>query len=119
MRILRIKINLNLNIEDIIRIILVGLVLISSIIYVYFNIIKSKNSFLAYAFNGKITEIIEGGRGFPNFKINNKWYYIGITGSHVTNHIQVGDSLIKEKGSTTIKLYRQNKKGEWNVKIYK
>ncbi len=102
--------------------IIVWLVILTiSTIYVYYNRSGGYQEFINLKFNGIVKEIIyyKGNRGMPDFKVSTEWYYLGLDGEEVTKNFKVGDSIIKEKGSTTIKLYRKNKKGEWNVKIYK
>ena len=87
----------------------------------YYKTKESNKFFIEMELHGIINEIKynEGYRGLPHIKIDNQWIFIGINGEKVHNHIIIGDSIVKDSGTTTFKVYRKNEQGVWDERIYK
>ncbi len=87
----------------------------------YYNDKQAQTAFIEKEFHGIILEIIyiEGHRGLPDLKINSKWIYMGVNGQKIQNYIKVSDSIVKDSGTETIKVYRKNYKGIWDEKVFK
>jgi len=71
------------------------------------NTIKANKENLNVDVNGKIQYVDYDIKGFPTLIIHNRKVYIG-SGYNVNHEIQLGDSLIKKKGSTVYKLVKYN-----------
>jgi hypothetical protein len=82
---------------------------------------RAQASFREMEFHGVIKEIIysEGKRGFPDLQIDNQWIFLGLNGEKIQNHIKVSDSIVKNSGTETIKIYRKNNKKGWDEKVFK
>lgn len=82
---------------------------------------KARANFYERDFHGVIKEIKynEGRRGFPDIKLTNEWIYLGLSGQKIQNYILVDDSIVKDSGTETIKVYRKNSKGIWDEKVFK
>lgn len=87
----------------------------------YYKDKKAQTVFIEEEFRGNIMEIkyIEGRRGFPDLNIDSNWIYLGLNGEKIQNYIKVSDSIAKDSGTETIKVYRKNFKGNWNEKVFK
>jgi len=58
------------------------------------------------------TEFRPEGKGYPFFRINSKWYHVGVGGG--INYF-TGDSVYKKAGSNLIKIY--HKRDNWSEEI--
>jgi|SRR5579859_7374449 len=56
--------------------------------------------------------------GHPHLKINSGWYLLTIDEMKVIPYLQVGDSIVKEKGATAIKVFRKDGNGKLIVKEF-
>ncbi len=86
----------------------------------YYEDKKAQTAFVEKEFHGIINEIKynEGRRGFPDLKISNNWIYLGLNGEKIQKYIKVSDSIAKDSGTETIKVYRKNNKGNWDEKVF-
>ncbi len=82
---------------------------------------KAKTAFIEKEYRGIILEIkyVEGNRGDPYVLIGNQWFVFGLNEDKVRNYIKVSDSIVKDSGTETIKVYRKNYKGIWDEKVFK
>jgi hypothetical protein len=105
----------------IIRKVLFGLIFIGFIIFIFYQIHKDKKSKIMFSnevYKGIVEDEIYGEmkRGFPDYLINGQWVYFGGFFSGSKKIIEVGDSLVKEKGDITVKVYSKNNTGDWILK---
>lgn len=109
--------------EKIRRIVIVGvgILFFSFIIYTIYLMYHGREQFMNRAYSGVISEIriLQGNRDLPDIKIYNQWIPLSVDDSKVKHYIQVGDSIVKESGTETIKVYHKNFKGEWDVQVFK
>lgn len=100
---------------------LIGVMFISIITYNVYLAFKGNQKFIKLEYNGIIQEIRirENNHGLPDIKINNTWVMLKIQEEKITKYIHVGDSIVKESGSETIKIYRKNETNIWCVKEFK
>ena len=104
-----------------IAIIILGLGFLIFIIHAYYLDHGAKREYLYRSIHGIIEEIKieEGNRRLPTLKINNQWIFLDMPGEKIDHYIQTRDSLVKDSGSTSIKVFRKNEKNEWYVKVFK
>ncbi|NVO04048.1 MAG: hypothetical protein HXX09_15235 [Bacteroidetes bacterium] len=76
----------------------------------------SKARLLKLHYSGILTGMGKEERGTADFRINDTWVE---NGSTISQHVLIGDSLIKESGSETITVYRKDKNGIWQEKVFK
>lgn len=58
-------------------------------------------------------EFKPGHHGSPNLKLSAGWYLLSGEELKISAYIQVGDSIAKEKGSTTVVVFRRSAHGTW------
>lgn len=104
-----------------IRIVIFASMLVFAIISIYVLNKKGDKNYLEKHCKGIIKGIYFDGYnlGFPTLKIDSELYRFGVKEEKVQHYIKVGDSIVKEKGYKTIKLYHKNEKGIWIEKIFK
>jgi len=78
----------------------------ATIIYWFLNDQKLDKENLNIEFAGSVERIEYDIKQYPTITINNKSYYIG-AGYHTEHQIEVGDSVIKKRGSDIYKLIKQ------------
>ena len=99
------------------------LIIIGITLYYFFTIkptLNSKKEFIQIEYSGKISEIQirNGYRGFPHVKIDNEWLLFGINESPIISYLQVGDSIVKHKGTDKIIVYRKGPIGTYFAKEF-
>lgn len=79
---------------------------------------QAQNSFLERNLNGIVEDIHykDFNWGYPEYKVNGKWIFFGGFFEYSEEYIDIGDSLVKEKGDITVKVYSKNNKGDWFLK---
>lgn len=91
---------------------------LGSVIFLGYPWYKAHNSFVATSYRFKIEAIDyrPGHRGVPYIKMDTGWYlFRGNSELYLIPVIQVGDSLVKEKGKERVKLFRKDGHGKWNL----
>lgn len=79
----------------------------------------SKEQHIKDHYNGILKEIGKEVRGVPDIKIDDKWIILGTDyETTISRHILIGDSLVKESGSETITVYRKDKHGVWQERVF-
>ena len=65
-------------------------------------------------------EDIDGNRGLPKIRVGNNWFVLGMGKLEysIATYIKVGDSISKSPGENIIKVYRRNKFGHWEERIF-
>ena len=92
--------------------------LISFLTHISYQQYLKKQEYINSKFNGIINYIdyhCDGCRGLPLIKIDSSFYHLGIHEIKICDFIQVGDSIVKESGSETIKVCKKDKRGNWKV----
>jgi len=86
----------------------------------YYKDKKAQTAFVEKEFHGIILEIkyVEGNRGDPYVQIGSQWFVFGINEDKVRDYIKVSDSITKDSGTETIKIFRKNNKGTWDEKVF-
>ncbi|MGF7073842.1 hypothetical protein [Mucilaginibacter sp. 3215] len=85
----------------------VGIIFGITIFYWFKSDERIDTTILNLNFSGKVTEIRYDIKQFPWVTINGHDYYIG-AGYDTDHKIEVGDSLVKEKGSFKYRLIKRN-----------
>ena len=70
--------------------------------------LKSRNEALAYHFNGRIDSVSYDNKGIPTIVIHKVKYNLLANFWNFEHELQVGDSLIKEKNSLEVKIFKKN-----------
>jgi hypothetical protein len=107
-----------------IRRILVFVIIASILLFVIYDLFTTylgNRQYINKNYSGIISDIrvLQESRDLPDIKIKNQWIPLDLLDAKVKHYIQVGDSIVKESGTQTIKVYRRNLKGEWNVQVFK
>lgn len=99
----------------VIAIVIVVILTIASITFYNYYSFKNKRQY-----QGIITEITfpENRKGLPMVKIDTTTYYLYKPEKKVFSSLQIGDSIVKETGSLTIKLYHKENDGKWKEMIF-
>jgi NRPS condensation-like uncharacterized protein len=69
-------------------------------------------------YKGTILKVEEGGRGAFWLYLTDTTLLLNIFERKIRDYIQVGDSISKEKGTATIKVYRKDKDSIWQEKVF-
>jgi len=82
--------------------------------------LRGRYHFINRNYSGIITEIRwrDNTHGLPDIKLNGEWIFLDVPDSKIATFIQVGDSVVKETGTSEIKVYKKNIKGKWFEKIF-
>lgn len=94
--------------------------IIGSIIFIGYPWYQAHRAYIRSTYNYKIQGIQfrPGHRGVPYVKLDTGWYLLRSNAElQIVPYIQVGDSVVKEKGSATIRVFRKNQ-GDWEVKVF-
>jgi hypothetical protein len=80
-----------------------------------------RKDFIVKEYSGSIKKImkVKANHGYPAILLNGQMILLGKFWDKVVNHLQEGDSIVKEPGTLIFKVYRKNLEGEWDEKIYK
>jgi hypothetical protein len=95
--------------------------IIGAIVFIGYPWYQAIKSFQDFSYNYKIKEIEfrPGHRGVPHLKVDSVWYFPRSNEElQLIHYIHVGDSMVKEKGSLKIKVYRDNGDGGLTVKEF-
>ena len=86
----------------------------------FFKDHQAANKFITENYKGLVREIVykDGKRGLPDVKLDSNWFYFGMNEEKIKLYIRIGDSIVKESGTKTIKIYRKNENGKWVDKIF-
>jgi hypothetical protein len=105
----------------IIKYLFIGFIILFGVYFFLSNWYESQLlhvNYLKTSYNGIINKIEDGDRGSKDLNLSNgKWITLGSSNPGV--YVQVGDSIIKESGSETITVYRKDKNGIWQEKVFK
>lgn len=82
---------------------------------------KATEKHLKLEYNGIINKIHHywGDRGVPMILVDTQWIYLNVLDSKFSHYVLVGDSIYKESGSETVKIFRKNSDETWSVKVFK
>lgn len=88
---------------------LVVFLILVSIFFIIIPWIKAGKLYQEMEYHGVINKIEyrDGYRGVPHILIDSTWHLLTMDELKIEEHIKVGDSLAKEKGSE-IKIYRKD-----------
>ena len=95
--------------------------IIGSIIFIGYPWYQAHRVYIGSNYNYKIQGIQfrPGHRGVSYIKLDTGWYLLRSNAElQIVPYIQVGDSVVKERGSTTIRDFRKNPEGDWEVKVF-
>lgn len=87
--------------------------ILGTIIFIIYPAWRADNAFIDLEYRSKIYDIEyrTGHRGHPHLKLNSGWYLLTIDEMQIAPYIHKGDSIIKEKGSRTIKIFSNDENG--------
>jgi hypothetical protein len=91
-----------------IPLIIVGILFIISLFALPYFFYKSKVQYQSYQFNGRVDSVLYNLKGEPTVKIGDKKYHLLVHYWAMNRQIQVGDSLIKEKNSITLRIVKKD-----------
>ena len=86
-------------------------IIISTLIYWAIDFQRQDRKYLDVEFAGEVERVEYDIKQFPTIQINNVGYYIG-AGYYTDHQIEVGDSVIKVRGSYVYKLIKRKTKKE-------
>jgi hypothetical protein len=94
--------------------------IIGSIVFIGYPSYKAYNLFVDREYKSKVDsiEFRPGHRGSPHLKLNSGWYLLTIDEMKIIRYLQAGDSIVKEKGSTAIRVFRKNENGQLKMKEF-
>jgi len=98
----------------------VAIWIILAVIFIgVFPSIRATNSFREIEYRSRIDSIKfqSGHRGHPHVKLSGRWRLLEMEEMKIVNYIKVKDSLVKEKGTFAIKVFR-NEAGVTLVKEF-
>jgi hypothetical protein len=73
----------------------------------------------AYSYRVQDIEFRPGHRGVPHFKMDTGWYLLRSSVElQIVPYVQVGDSIVKQGGSTAIKVIRRAEDGSLITKEF-
>lgn len=106
-------------IKNIIALIAIAIFSINVIIHrINSNMAKENFKTIQYKYVIEDIEYRVNNKGCPHIKVNGNWRYLNNTECKISDYIQIGDSISKESGSMTIKVYRKNEEGVWIKKSF-
>lgn len=81
---------------------------------------RAYNLFVDREYRSKVDsiEFRPAHHGHPHVKINSGWYLLTIDEMKIIPYLHAGDSIVKEKGSTAIKVFRRNESGKLILKEF-
>jgi hypothetical protein len=79
-----------------------------------------RSDFLGRHYSGVIKDIIKRPlrRGCPDVLIGNEWVLFILDEQKVFEHIQIGDSIVKQAGSEKIVIYKKDSLGKFLAKEF-
>ncbi len=94
--------------------------IIGTCIFIIYPAFIADDAFVDLEYRSRVYEIEyrPGHRGHPHVKFNFGWYLLTIDEMEIVPYMQVGDSIVKEKGSRKIKVYRKDKNGTYFLKEF-
>jgi len=104
--------------------IVITIIIVAFIIFIVqiaFQIHVANKMFNNCKYNGIIMDIrqLEGNRGVHDILINNEWHSGCIYESKIWSYIRINDSIAKDSGTETIRVFRKNEYDEWVVRVFK
>lgn len=96
-------------------------IIVGTIVFIIYPTITTHRDYVNSSFNYKINEIEfrPGHRGTPYLKLDTGWYLLrSIEEMKMVPYIQAGDSVVKKKGSTTIKVFRKDSEGHLTMREF-
>ncbi|WP_426671361.1 hypothetical protein ACPPVU_09000 [Mucilaginibacter sp. McL0603] len=85
-----------------------SILFIISLVALPYLFYKSKVQYQSYQFNGRVDSVLYNVKGEPTVKIGDKKYHLPVHYWTINRQIQVGDSLVKEKNSITIRIVKKD-----------
>ena len=82
------------------------------------NRVQEEIKFKKECYSGTIMKLSPGGRGSYWISFSDTTWQTNIFEEIITNYIQVGDSISKEKGTAAIKVYRKDKDSIWQERVF-
>ena len=106
-------INIGFNMKKL-AIALIILVFVGFIIYAIILQKEVRENFLQESYSGIVENLVVNNydRGNISIKLNNQWLSLGSFEPYIQNKIKIGDSVVKESGTTELKVFRVIE-GEW------
>jgi hypothetical protein len=83
-------------------------------IYTHYQEADSREKFLQESYSGIVENSVvdEFGRGSISIKLKDQWINLGFHEPYIQEKIKIGDSIVKESGTSELKVYRIID-GEW------
>jgi hypothetical protein len=102
----------------IVPLILGAWLVIGTIIFIAYPAWLADKDFIDLKYRSVIHQIEyrPGHRGAPHIKFDSAWYLLTIDEMYIVPYIQVGDSIVKEKGVREVKVYRRGIDGRFTLK---
>ncbi|PKP20830.1 MAG: hypothetical protein CVU05_08180 [Bacteroidetes bacterium HGW-Bacteroidetes-21] len=99
---------------------LILFIVLFSILFVLGGVINGHFHFKDRKYYGIIEKIEypENRRGSPVIFINTNGIQLSMEEFKIYSSLRVGDSIVKESGTTTIKLYHKEANGKWREMIF-
>lgn len=113
-------ITLNRRAKHAIRVALAILGLLWFYFFVARPIDNERRAFLKEEYFGRINKIEfrKGNRGYPFVQLDEEWRLFTNMESSILSYIQVGDSVVKKSGTTTIVVFRKDSFGTYMPKEF-
>lgn len=108
------------RIYKILLILMCAWLVIGFVIFIEYPAYLADRIYLRSSYNYTIEEIKfeEGHRGFPYIKVDSNWYLLKVDEMKIVPYILVGDSIVKESGDRTIKVFRKDGNGRLILKEF-
>ena len=103
-----------------VRVVLLILLTIFMVVFFKMDDLKHKSIFFNDAYHGKITKIEDVGKGFFFYHLDKQDTFIGLNKFSFSKglNLNIGDSLVKEKGSLLLMVFRNSDPNNWHLDEY-
>jgi hypothetical protein len=97
-----------MNVSARIPLLIVGVLFVISLIILPYLFYQGAAKSLSYQFNGRVDSVSYDAKDEPTVKIHNKKYHLPANYWNFDRQIQVGDSMVKERVSKTIRVFKKD-----------